>query len=375
MRSASETGFDIDPSRQRLEEIGRGYRGLCVLGAIAELGGFHAMSDHIRRENSVGAGDDGRFYTPEYLVERMRGTERGVRTLLDAAVTLGVLEKRNGQYAIRNEFLAELDPESPRTYLPMLFHTMNCMRKWAQLARVVREGIPASRMESVPVGSILGEESDRASFVAAMHSVSGPSADVLMATLLSRPWIQSPGIRRFLDVGGASGTWTLAFLRACPEASAVIFDLPDAIDQARERIATEPGGLAGRITLVPGDFYRDPLPADCDFAWVSAIVHQHGREENRTLYRKIHTALRPGGMMAIRDMVMRADRTEPAAGALFAVNMLSATDTGGTFTLDEFREDLEASGFQDVRLAIDRPDMFAVVTSQRDDNGPASASR
>ncbi|MFZ4395141.1 MAG: hypothetical protein ACOYOU_05875 [Kiritimatiellia bacterium] len=52
----------------------------------------------------------------------------------------------------------------------------------------------------------------------------------------------------------------------------------------------------------------------------------------------------------VRDIVMDPTRTRPAGGALFAVNMLVATPKGGTFTLDELREDLSAAGFWKVKF-------------------------
>jgi hypothetical protein len=66
---------------------------------------------------------------------------------------------------------------------------------------------------------------------------------------------------------------------------------------------------------------------------------------NHELLAKVFTSLAPGGRVAIRDLVMEPTRTQPVAGALFAINMLVATDGGGTFTFDELREDLEAVGF------------------------------
>ena len=116
-----------------------------------------------------------------------------------------------------------------------------------------------------------------------MHVVSGPMADDLVRQL------GPPKFHHLLDVGGASGTWTLAFLRAVPSATATIFDLPDAIEQARQRLAgTE---FADRVTLVAGDFYSDDLPNGADFAWVSAICHQHSRRHNRELFAKVSRAL------------------------------------------------------------------------------------
>ena len=190
-----------------------------------------------------------------------------------------------------------------------------------------------------------------------MHSYSGPLADDLVARL------GPPKFEHLLDVGGASGTWTLAFLRAVPGARATVFDLPDAIVQARERIAgTE---FADRIELVGGDFYTDDLPRGADFAWVSAIVHQHGREHNRRLFAKVHAALEPGARIAVRDVVMEPCRTRPPMGALFAINMLVNTESGGTFTFDELAEDLRTAGFRDPELTIPSVEMSAVVSATK----------
>ena len=148
-----------------------------------------------------------------------------------------------------------------------------------------------------------------------------------------------------------------------PGARATIFDLPDAIEQARERIAQS--GFGDRVDLVAGDFYDDPLPAGADLAWVSAIVHQHAREDSLALFAKVREALVPGGRIMIRDIVMESDRIEPPEGALFAVNMLVATASGGTFTMDEFREDLQAAGFCDVKLPVKDKWMNSVVEAIR----------
>ncbi|MDY0169543.1 MAG: methyltransferase [Thermoguttaceae bacterium] len=230
----------------------------------------------------------------------------------------------------------------------MLRHRMNILRGWAQLAWVVRAGIPAPQQ-----ASIRGPAGDRAAFVAAMHTVSGPAADELVARL------GPPSFTHLLDVGGASGTWTLAFLRAAPEARATLFDLPDAVEQARRRIAQSE--FAARVTLAAGDFYTDPLPAGADYAWVSAIVHQHSREHNRALFAKVFAALAPGGRIGIRDVVMQPEKVQPREGALFAINMLVNTESGGTFSFAELAADLQAAGFVETELRIEDPAMNSVV--------------
>ncbi len=87
----------------------------------------------------------------------------------------------------------------------MILHNMTVLRNWAQLAWVVKAGIPGPRQ-----ASIRGFEADRAAFIAGMHSISEPIADGLVAQL------GPSAFGHLLDIGGASGTWTLAFLRAAP---------------------------------------------------------------------------------------------------------------------------------------------------------------
>jgi SAM-dependent methyltransferase len=242
--------------------------------------------------------------------------------------------------------------EDPQTTLPMIRHRMNILRQWAQLAWVTKAGIPAPRQVS-----IRGAAADRAAFVAAMHTVSGPIADELVGRLAPLEF------KRLLDVGGASGTWTMAFLRAAPGATAILFDLPDAVEQARRRFAGSE--FAGRVELVAGDFYVDDLPGGADFAWVSAIAHQHCRERNRELFAKVCAALAPGGRIAVRDVVMEPSRTRPVAGALFAINMLVNTDSGGTYTFGEFAEDLQSAGFAGAELRIKSDAMSSVVLATK----------
>jgi len=326
------------PSRDGILELAAGYAPACVVGAAAELDLWTLLA--------------GGPLTAEEIAQRIGGDRRGITMLLDAVTALGLLHKRGDDYAVPEPLLDWLVEGAEQSVLPMLLHRMNVLRGWAQLAWTAKAGMPAPRSTS-----IRGAAADRRAFIGAMHVVNIGAADELVARL------GPPKFKHLLDVGGASGTWTLAFLRAVPEASATIFDLPDAIAQAGERILPLPEGP--RIELAAGDFYADPLPSGADYAWVSAIVHQHSREHNRQLFAKVHDALVPGGRIAIRDIVMEADRTRPLDGALFAINMLVNTESGGTFTFEELAADLTAAGFVEPELRIADASMSSVVEARR----------
>jgi hypothetical protein len=334
MKSQSSSAWTAD----EILALGRSYQGAAVLAAAAELDLFSVLS---------GAS----LPAPE-IARTLQCDLRGLTILLDALVALRLLEKSGGRYALPAGLAAFLTSAGAQSVLAMAQHQAHCLRNWAQLARVVKTGRPAERQPG-----IRGEEGAQEAFIGAMHNISAPNADQVIQA------VQPLQFRHLLDIGGASGTWAMAFLRACPSAQATLFDLPHVIPMARRRLAA--AGLEKRVKLVAGDFMKDSLPAGADLAWVSAMVHQNSRAQNRTLFAKVYTALVASGRIAIRDIIMEEARTRPVAGALFAVNMLVATEGGGTFTFDELREDLEAEGFGEVALARADEAMNAVVVARK----------
>ena len=186
-----------------------------------------------------------------------------------------------------------------------------------------------------------------------MHVVGTPMAQKIVKA------IQPGSARNMIDVGGASGTYTIAFLKAASEMKATLFDRPEVIQIARERLAGE--GMLDRVHLVAGDFYEDELPGGHDLALLSAIIHQNSPMRNVELFRKVLRAILPGGRLIIRDHVMEPGRTEPKDGTIFAVNMLVNTAGGSTYTFDEIRGWLEEAGFVNVSFLKVGQHMDALV--------------
>lgn len=321
-----------------LLDLMRGFQVPCVLAAAADLGVFAATADSpvTDRELSLELGCD----------------ERAMTILLDALASIGVLVKDEARYVLAPRLAPFLVDSSPQSVIAMLRHQATCLRRWARLPWVVQAGGPAE-----PSPSIRGAEADHAAFIEAMNVVS-----ILVAEQLVDE-IHPGGVRCVLDIGGASGTWTLSWLQAEPEARAILFDLPNVIPMAQERFGRS--GLADRVELVAGDYNKDALPRGADLVWVSAIIHQNSPSENRSLYGRIAEAIEPGGTVMIRDVVMEESRTAPPMGALFAVNMLVATDGGNTYTLSEVRDDLTSAGFTDVELIRHDEGMHSVISARR----------
>ena len=184
-----------------------------------------------------------------------------------------------------------------------------------------------------------------------------------LAEEIAKDYDLSP-YKKLLDIGGASGTYTMAFLSQNPAMRAVIFDFAPVLALAKKRLSE--AGFQDRVELVAGDFYQDELPGGCDLALLSAIIHQNSPEQNIALYKKIYRALVPGGVVLIRDHIMDDSRTRPPAGAMFALNMLVNTSAGDTYTFREVKETLEAAGFGDVEQVRTGERMDCLVQGRKE---------
>jgi hypothetical protein len=186
---------------ESLLELGRSYQPATVFLAAAELELFDTLA--------------GKDLSAEQVARKLRCAVRGIRMLMDALVALRLLRKRAHQYSLPPGAARFLASDGTQSILAIAQHQANCLRNWAQLAKVVKTGQPAEKQPS-----IRGPQKDLAAFISAMHNVSVPNAKRVIQAL--RPF----RFTHLLDLGGASGTWTVAFLKAQRDFTATIFDLP-----------------------------------------------------------------------------------------------------------------------------------------------------
>jgi SAM-dependent methyltransferase len=283
----------------------------------------------------------------EKIAGKFGWDKRALERLMDCLVTFGLLKKNGKSYSLTQEGAA-YSAKHAESSLPMLLHMKRLWETWSGLTDIVKHGPDSESKPPVPMDMDV-----RKAFIGAMHAIGRNLSEDIAASL------DLSGYRALLDIGGASGTYTLAFLRRNPQLRGVLFDLADVIGMARERLSAE--GFLDRVELVPGDFYTDELPKGCDLALLSAIIHQNGYKQNVELFAKIYRVLAPGGMLLIRDHIMDEERTFPPQGALFAVNMLVNTRAGDTYTFKEVREALGQAGFKDARLLRSGEKMDCVV--------------
>ena len=286
------------------------------------------------------------------IADKIQADPRGMTILLDAHSALGLLTKRKGTYQCPPSVSTLLSADAPESILPWVLHMAAVWKRWSSLTKIA-QGSQQPDQQTPPSQRM----SEIRAFIGAMRVIASPLAARIVAA------VHPSSSRSLLDVGGAMGTYTIAFLQAVPEMKATLFDRPEVIDIARPFLKSM--GLLNRVTLVAGDFYQDEFPKGHDLAFISAIIHQNSPEQNLSLFLKTFRSLDSGGRIIIRDHVMDPDHTRPRDGAIFAVNMLVATKGGNTYTFDEIRAGLTQAGFINIRLLQPGEHMDALVEASK----------
>ncbi len=314
------------PSTRPILEMATAFQRSRVLLTGYELGIFTVLNDEWKTSAEVATA----------VETDPRATDR----LMNALTALGLLQKRDGRFTnspAAVQFLVKGRPD----YMAGLAHTAHLWQTWSGLTEAVRKGTGA-------VGDEVDQRGDEwlRAFIGAMHWRAKQMADGTVRLLdLSR-------VSRVLDVGGGSGAFSMAFVRAGQGIHAVVFDLPNVVPLTKSYV--ESAGYGGQISTVVGDYRRDALPGGFDLVFLSAIVHANSFEENRRLIRKCAAATQPGGQVVVLDQIMDEDRTEPLPAAMFALNMLVGTGGGDTYTEPEVRAWMQEAGLSAVSR-IDTP--------------------
>jgi SAM-dependent methyltransferase len=268
-------------------------------------------------------------------VAKALGTDgRATDRLMNTLCSLGLLEKRDGRFCNSppaSRFLVRGRPE----FMAGLMHMVHLWETWSTLTAAVRQG------GSVVSGAI-GDRGDTwlRAFIAAMHWRGRQHAQDVIALL------DLSGVSRVLDVGGGSGVYAMAFARAKPDITAVVFDLPRVVSMAQAYIAQEE--LSDRVKTVAGDYEGDELGRGFDLVFLSAIIHSNSEHGNRGLLRKCADALKPNGQLVVQDFIVDEDRTGPPFAVLFALNMLVGTESGDTYTESEVRAWMRDAGLSGI---------------------------
>jgi SAM-dependent methyltransferase len=293
--------------------------------------------------------------TLDEVVAATGAARRGLRGLLNGIVGLELLRKDGERYALTPESATFLVSGKPAYQGGLLRHiSSQLLPKWLQLTEVVRTGRPAATVNQEGEGSAFFEQ-----FVEDLFPYNYAAASALADALQVARATQPVSV---LDLAAGSGVWSIALAQRSPQVRVRAVDWAGVLPATRR--TAERYGVADRYTFVAGDLREADFGAGHHVATLGHILHSEGEKRSRALLAKTFAALAPGGTVAIAEWLVNDERTGPAGGLMFAVNMLVNTDEGDTFSFNEIAGWLAEAGFVKART-VEVPGPAPLVLAER----------
>ncbi|MCS7206662.1 MAG: acetylserotonin O-methyltransferase [Dehalococcoidia bacterium] len=284
----------------------------------------------------------------EVLAYRMRLHPRALERLLNALVALGLLRRDNGRYANTLEADTYLVKGRP-TYLggPVEHMARLHWRLWEYLPDAIRENTPRVKQvfgPSFDLFQALAADPQRLRAFVQGITLTLPTAQEIVQAYDFTPH------HLLLDVGGGSGALCIAAVQRYPHLRAIVLEQPLVAAVARENL--EAHGVAGRVTVVEGDFFRkETMPSGADVVALGWVLHDLTPSQARQVLRNCYDVLAPGGAILVCEKVLDEGRTGPLLTAL--LNLHDLVSTGGEeHTASEYQQWLEEAGFTDCTVRI-----------------------
>ncbi len=287
---------------------------LLILGAAVETGMIKTLNEKAMEDWE--------------LALKLGANTRAVWVMCEALSALGYLQRWEGKWQLSDAAKDMLyNPDAPNYTGFSFMHKYYMIASWLTLPQVIRTGTPKPK-EKRP------EKLEY--YMAAMSNSARKSAGEVASYCLKG----MTGEPEVIDIGGGPLTYARAFVAR--GARVTVFDLPEVVEYASKQL-----GESENINLVAGDF-NEWLPAGpFDLAFLGNVCHIYGERENKLLFKRVASILKPGGKVAIVDYV----RGKSPEAAIFAVNMLVNTASGGTWTFDQYKGWLKCAGFAEIGIA------------------------
>ena len=309
-------------SPEPIMRLASGFMAAKHLFAANELGIFEGLADSPA--------------TIDALADRTGLTRRAARISADAMVALGLLERDGDTYRNGEAAAAFLTGRTPADLRPFLrFWDKISYPAWTRLADALGSG-PAQEVFD------LDDELQQVVSAGIAAVLAGP-ARALPETF------DFSSHRRLLDVGGGTGSWTIAAAQRYPNLEATVLDLPAVVPLAREQV-TE-ADLTSRVTVEVGDVMSGELPPGYDVFLVANLIHYWAPQDNRALLERVRRAADAGSRLLLADFWTNATHTEPLHAALMAGEFAAHLRDGDVYSVDEVRDWLPETGWRFVEHA------------------------
>jgi len=269
-----------------------------------------------------------------------------MRVLLDALCPLGLLSKSAGSYALTPTAQAYLVRIAP-TYCADIYLTSFQSRE--RFADCVRTGKPAIDLTAP-------EAEDLWVSYTVPYLLLWPE----LAEIVRSRWeaagvnVQNGSGAQVLDVACGSGVKSFVLAQADPTVRVMAVDTPKVL--AVTAHIAEAMGVAVQVSYQSGHVLQMELGSEqFDIVLLGNILHFFPANQIQGILRKVHRALKFGGLVVVDDGVLDEERCQAEQVLLSAVFLVNSAPDAEFYTFSEYRELLEGVGFTQVTLHGDRP--------------------
>lgn len=175
-----------------------------------------------------------------------------------------------------------------------------------------------------------------------------------------------------LDVGAGSAVWSTAYARRHPSCQVTALDLAAVLPVTRRAVTD--AGLADRYRFRAANMFIERFRGEYDLVLLGNVCHLYDGPTNQNQLRRMRTALRPGGHIAIVDVLPSTDPTLHRTISLYALGLLRRTGTGGVHAPDRYESWLHESGFGPATIR-QVSDTHRSASSQRPRSSRATTGR
>lgn len=274
--------------------------------------------------------------TLEEIAENKKIHPLAMQRFLDVCVSLGLLKKVGEKYAnteIGENFLVK----SNEFYLggQIKRYQKRSLPQWTDLTKHLKNWDYGESNQENPEDDDQGAEA-----MEEQHKLA-----LLHGFALAESFDFSK-YEKILDLGGGTGTTSIALCKKFPKLRSIILDLSENVEIADKFI--KKAKLTKRIETVGADFKKDDLPEDFDVVILANFMSVSDAEENRKLLKKLYKKLPKGGVCLLSGWIIDDSKLSPLTSVLFCLEDICWNAPDVERSENVYKNWLKKAGFKQV---------------------------
>lgn len=303
----------------------------CVVFTAVRLKIFTILSD--------------KMMTAEELSSNCRATPHLLEPLLDACVSLGLLDLQNEKYINSHFSRVYLVEGQPRYVGDLIQLQYNESKQWDRLYNIIIESEDEELTDKVK----------HRTFIKAMNNLG-----MLGEAEALRDSVELSGCKAMVDAGGGSGLYSIVLCQKYPELRSIILDKRDTLIVTKEII--ESYNEKERITLREVDITKESLGENIDVVLLSDVIYDE--LEAVRILRNAWNCLCQNGILIIRGYYSDPDNSKPLFGALFFINQLVFDPDRKIMTISSLQKNIRNIGFTVTKISPLTERSFIIIAKK-----------